>query len=104
MIRDEQFKLVVGTGRRARLDGYETGRPLPGPYLRLFDLEAGPGEDHDLAGDPSRRDVVADLRGRLLQRFRDTWPPNAPAPPVRDGSDRELFHYLTPRDAPAPRR
>src|SRR5262249_16118857 len=44
MIRTSRYKLIVGTGRRQRQDGYQTGRPLTGPYQRLFDVANDPAE------------------------------------------------------------
>ena len=57
MVRSARFKLIVGTGRRLRQDGYQTGKPLPGPYQRLFDLVDDPGETSDLADDPGHQAV-----------------------------------------------
>ena len=72
MARSARYKLVVGTGARRRQDGYETGRPLPGPYERLYDLEADPGEATDLRDRPDLAPVVADLRRKLLDRLATT--------------------------------
>src|SRR5258708_35188097 len=46
MIRSARYKLIVGTGRRLRQDGYQTLHPLPlpGPYQRLYDMEVDPNE------------------------------------------------------------
>ena len=35
-------------------------------YAELYDLQADPGERHDLSADPAHKPVVDDLRGRLL--------------------------------------
>src|SRR6185437_9088956 len=48
MARSGRYKLIVGTGRRVRQDGYKNDHPLPGPYERLYDLQADPGETTDL--------------------------------------------------------
>jgi len=65
MARSERFKLVVGTGRRKRLDGYETGRPLSGPYERLYDLRDDPGETTDLSSRPE----FAGIKGALIREL-----------------------------------
>jgi choline-sulfatase len=96
MIRTDQYKLIVGTGRRARKDGYETGRPLPGPYARLYDLSNDPGETADVAGEPESAAVVEDLRHRLYERYRATtagFPSDLPEPEA-------IERCLIPRDAP----
>ena len=74
MIRTGRFKLIVGTGRRQRTDGYETGRPLPGPYQRLFDLVQRPGRDPG----PGRRPRPPGRQGR----------PAAPDVPAHDHHPR----------------
>ena len=95
MIRTDRYKLIVGTGARKRQDGYTTGRPLPGPYARLYDLESDPDEEADLADDPALAPVVADLRARLIERLRlgrEDLPPGLPESEVIGWS-------LVPRDA-----
>ena len=101
MVRGERYKLVMGTGRRKRLDGYETARPTPGSYARLFDMAADPSERHDLAGRPEFKGVEADLQSRLHQRLIST----------RDGAlvvpagltDLQAIHWcLVPRDPEPP--
>ena len=85
MVRSARFKLIVGTGRRHRQDGYQTGKPLPGPYQRLFDLVDDPGETRDLADDPGHQAVKDDLLRRMYLRMtttRDGLEP-VPAGPLR---------------------
>lgn len=98
MIRTDRYKLIVGTGRRQRQDGYTTGRPLPGPYVRLFDLANDPDETTNLAGKAELKDVVADLQHRLFERLAKM---RGKQPPVPDGlSEIEAIHWcLVPRDA-----
>src|SRR5262249_39493915 len=52
MIRTGRWKFIYGTGKRARQDGYATGKPLPGRTVRLFDMERDPEEMTNLAGRP----------------------------------------------------
>ncbi|GIW86305.1 MAG: iduronate-2-sulfatase [Isosphaeraceae bacterium] len=72
MVRTDRFKLIVGTGARHRQDGYQTGRPLPGPYQKLFDLEDDPGETVNLSGQPQYAALEARLRSRLHQILTTT--------------------------------
>ena len=76
-----RFKLIVGTGRRLRQDGYQTGKPLPGPYQRLFDMVDDPGETRDLADDPRHQAVKDDLLRRMYLRMTTTRDGLEPVPP-----------------------
>jgi choline-sulfatase len=100
MVRSERYKLIVGTGRRKRLDGYVTDNPTPGPYERLFDIQADPGETVDLADNP---DVVAIrelLRHELFTRLVTTRDGIEPVP--GELSEIEAIRWcLVPRDQPA---
>jgi choline-sulfatase len=97
MARSERFKLVVGTGRRARLDGYQTARPLPGPYVRLFDLQADPSETTDLADRPELAPVRSELLRRLHDRLVSTRDATTPVP--HGLSTLDAIHWcLVPRD------
>lgn len=101
MARTKRYKLIVGSGRRARKDGYAPTHPPTGPYERLFDVQADPNEDHDLSADPSLAVVKADLIRSLAGRFRATW--EGPEPIPAGLSDRGLVEWcLTPRDRPNP--
>src|SRR5262249_23499314 len=81
MVRNARFKLIVGTGRRLRQDGYQTGKPLPGPYQRLFDEVDDPGETRDFADDPRYRAVKDDLLHRMYRRMTTTRDGLEPVPP-----------------------
>jgi choline-sulfatase len=97
MVRNARFKLIVGTGRRLRQDGYQTGKPLPGPYQRLFDEVADPGETRDLAADPRYQAVKGDLLHRMHRRMTTTRDGLEPVPPGL--SELEAIHWcLIPRD------
>jgi choline-sulfatase len=97
MVRSSRYKLIVGTGNRRRQDGYDTGRPLPGPYERLYDLEADPGETSDLSGRPELASTIEQLRQELFDRLVHTRKGVASVP---DGLTRmEAIHWcLVPRD------
>lgn len=97
MIRDARYKLIVGTGRRVRQDGYLSQDPTPGPYLKLYDLDADPGETIDRSGDPALAGVVDRLRHALYLRLTTT---REGIEPVPEGlSEIEAIHWcLVPRD------
>lgn len=100
MIRTARYKLIVGTGRRLRQDGYATGKPLPGPYQRLYDLTDDPNETRDLSADPRFQSLRDDLLHRLHDRLTSTRAGLEPVPPGL--STIEAIHWcLVPRD-PAP--
>ena len=97
MIRSDRYKLIVGTGRRHRLDGYETGRPLPGPYRKLFDVADDPGETKNLVDRPDLASTLDRLEAQMLDRLSRTRNPDDEIPP---GLKRlEAIHWcLRPRD------
>ncbi len=95
-VRTDRWKFVHCTGQRARTDGYETDKPTPGRYIRLFDLKADPGEFTDVAA--KHPEVVAKLRGLMLDRYRATHP-DAGNEPKGVGAEEMLEFYLRPRDA-----
>jgi len=97
MVRSDRFKLIVGSGRRERKDHLESGRPLSGPFQRLFDLERDPDETIDLSGDAQLDPVRNDLLHRMYQRLVSTWV--GPEPIPRGLSELETIYWcLTPRD------
>jgi choline-sulfatase len=83
----ENWKFIYSTGRRKRLDGYETDQPTPGPITRLYDLKRDPGEFRNVAAQYPA--LVQNLRHRLEARFAATHP--------EPGLD--LDAWLRPRDA-----
>lgn len=95
-VRTARWKLVYCSGKRRRMDGYETDNPTPGRYVRLFDLERDPGEFRNVAG--ARQDVVRRLLQAALERMRRTHP-EAAAEPSAGGVEDLLDFYLRPRDA-----
>ena len=97
MVRSDRFKLIVGTGRRLRQDGYHTGKPLPGPYQRLFDLVQDRGETRDLGADPAHEAIRNDLLHRMYLRMVTTREGLEPVPAGL--SPLEAIHWcLVPRD------
>jgi choline-sulfatase len=98
MIRSGRFKLIVGTGRRRRQDGYATANPTPGPYQRLYDLQADPGETTDVSDRPDLAPALTDLRHQLFERLATTRDGREPVPSGL--SELEAIHWcLIPRDA-----
>jgi len=99
MVRSDRYKLIVGSGKRLRQDGYQTREPLPlpGPYQRLYDLVDDPGEIRDLSGDPRFTASKSDLLDRMYERLTTTRSGLDPIPP---GLTRlQTIHWcLVPRD------
>lgn len=98
-VRDARWKFIYGSGKRRRLDGYETDNPQPGRYLRLFDLQADPGEFRDAAA--RNAGVVERMMARALARFRATHP-EAAAETKGLSAAEALDYYLPPRDGAPP--
>ncbi|MCC7156017.1 MAG: sulfatase-like hydrolase/transferase [Bryobacterales bacterium] len=98
-VRTERYKLIFGSGRRERQDGYKTDNPKPGRYVRLFDLRNDPGEFRNVAG--SHPDIVSRLEQLALRRFRQTHP-DAEKEPAQPATGEALEYYLPPRDQVAP--
>lgn len=104
MVRSSRYKLIVGTGRRIRQDGYVTANPRPGPYERLYDLVADPDETTDLGARSDLDAIKAGLRKQLHDRLVGT---RDGVDPVPSGlSELEAIHWcLVPRDrVPTPDR
>jgi choline-sulfatase len=72
MVRTPRWHLIYGTGKRARQDGYATGRPLPGRTVLLYDVEKDPAQTTNLAQRPEYAEVVAELTRRLAEHMRRT--------------------------------
>jgi choline-sulfatase len=97
MIRTERWKLIYGTGKRERQDGYGTGRPLPGRTIHLYDMETNPAETTNLANRPEHARRVAELTARLAEHMKRT----ARQPellPKTDDVHALLEFSLQPRD------
>jgi arylsulfatase A-like enzyme len=97
-IKTAEWKYIFCTGRRRRTDGYETDRPTPGRYERLYNLRSDPGEFKDAAR--VRPDVATTLQHLMLARFRSTHPERDNEPKGASTAEALEF-YLRPRDAPA---
>jgi choline-sulfatase len=99
MIRSARYKLIVGTGRRLRQDGYQTLHPLPlpGRYQRLYDMEVDPNETINLSGDPRLRSIEEDLLNRMFERLVSTRH-GLEAPPPRLSRLETIHWCLVPRD------
>ena len=97
MARSPRYKLIVGTGARRRLDGYEAINPLPGPYERLYDLEADPDEAVDLRDRPELAKVAEGLRRAIHDRLVTTRGARTPVPPGLSEA-QALRWCLVPQD------
>lgn len=95
-VRTSKWKLMYGSGRRKRNDGYVTDNPTPGRTVRLYDLERDAGEFRNVAA--SRPKEVRELEKVALDRFRATHP-EAGGEPSQAGVEEALDFYLRPRDA-----
>ena len=95
-VRTNRWKFIQCTGKRKRTDGYETDKPTPGRYIRLYDLQADPGEFTDVAA--KHPDAVTMLRGLMLSRYRSTHP-EASAEPTGLAPIDAVDFYLRPRDS-----
>jgi choline-sulfatase len=101
MIRTERWKFIYGTGKRARQDGYETGRPLPGRTIRLYDEENDPDEMTNLAGKPEHARRVADFTAQLAEHMKRT--ARQPELIPKEGDVHAVLEFcLQPRDVKAP--
>jgi choline-sulfatase len=96
-VRTETWKLVYTTGKRKRDDGYETGKPLPGRVVQLFDLKSDPDETMNLAAKPEHTMTVDELTRSLAAHLtRTAREPNQI--PKTDDVHTRLEHLLQPRD------
>ena len=91
----ERWKLIYGTGARAREDGYETGKPSPGRMVQLYDLKEDPGETRDIAGREPKvvEELVAALAGHMVRTAREPG-----VVPKSDDPHVVLAECLKPRD------
>lgn len=97
MVRTAEWKLIYTTGARKREDGYETGKPLPGRVVQLFDLNNDPDETTNLAGKKEHTGRVTELTAALEEHLTAT----AREPkliPKADDVHKRLSHLLQPRD------
>ncbi len=101
MIRTERWKFIYCTGKRARQDGYATGRPLPGRTIRLYDEEKDPEEMTNLADKPEQTRRVADFTTQLAEHMKRT--ARQPELIPRDGDAHNVLEFcLQPRDVKPP--
>ena len=99
MARSDRYKLIVGTGRLARDDGYVNANPTPGPYQRLYDMKDDPNENIDLSEQPDMQAVREALLNALHDRLTTTQPEGVTVPAGL--STLEAVHWcLIARDEP----
>src|SRR5579885_1225980 len=100
MIRTAKWKFIYATGKRARQDGYATGKPLPGRTVLLFDVENDPDELTNLAKRPEQAKRVEAFTKQLAEHLKRT----ARQPelvPKTDDVHKVLEFCLQPRDVGA---
>ena len=70
MVRSARFKLIVGTGRRLRQDGYQTAAAAAASRPLSAALRPGrrPGRDHGPERRPRPRPIKEDLLDRMYER------------------------------------
>ncbi|MDE3196255.1 MAG: sulfatase-like hydrolase/transferase [Acidobacteriota bacterium] len=95
-IRTTRWKFIHCSGRRARKDGYATGNPTPGRYVKLYDRTSDPNELRDISGE--HPDLVRQFQADMLDVFRRTHP-EADNEPRAGGTPDLIDWYLRPRDA-----
>jgi choline-sulfatase len=96
-VRDERWKLIFERGKRRRTDGYDTGLPLPGRKIRLYDLETDPEELHDVVSRPENADRVRRMLALLAEHLRATARETAPIAGSSDLLD-QLDSLVQPHD------
>ncbi len=101
MICTERWKLIYCTGKRARQDGYATGRPLPGKTILLFDQEKDPEEMTNVAGRPENAKLLTELTNALAKHMKRTARQPELIPQSSDAHE-VLDICLQPRDVTAP--
>ncbi|HEY6988555.1 MAG TPA: sulfatase-like hydrolase/transferase [Bryobacteraceae bacterium] len=94
-IKTKEWKYIFCSGKRARKDGYQTDRPTPGRYKRLYDLKTDPGEFTDVS--KTHPDLTARFEGLMLERFRKTHP-DRESEPQSVTREEAIEFYLKPRD------
>ena len=99
-VRDDHWKLIFERGKRRRTDGYDTGLPLPGRKIRLYDLENDPRELTDVAGRPENAERVQGMLTLLAEHLRSTAREPPPIAESRNVLD-QLDVLVQPHDVPS---
>jgi arylsulfatase A-like enzyme len=97
MVRTAEWKLIYTTGARKREDGYDTGKPLPGRVVQLFDVKNDPDETTNLAKKLEHAERVKELTAELEKHLTATAREPKLIPKTDDVHER-LAHLLQPRD------
>ncbi len=100
MVRDGRWKLVYLRGKNKRDEGYDEGRPLTGPKVKLFDLQNDPDELTNLAGKAGQADRVSRMLKILADHMKQTdrQPEKVPA----SDDPMVVLDYCTQRNDVAP--
>lgn len=69
MVRDRRFKLIYSSGRAERNDGMAPAEKPAGRDVRLYDLQADPGEATNVAAEPARQERVQRMKRQMLARL-----------------------------------
>ena len=98
---NENWKLIYGTGKRQREDGYATGKPLPGRTVQLYDEANDRDEMTNLAKKAEHAGLVEELTAKLAEHMKRT--ARQPELIPKDGDVHAVLeHCLRPRDVTAP--
>lgn len=74
MIRTTKWKYVFITGEKDLDIGYATGNAPAGSEHFLYDEVIDPKETHNLAYDSKNKEILLDLKNKMLKNFEDTHP------------------------------
>lgn len=95
-IRGDRLKLVYGTGKRDRRDGFRAGEPPGERQLRLYDLTDDPGELRNIATDSRFQPEIARMKQEMHDRFLAVQPEGFQLPGPASMEDI-LDLFLVPR-------
>lgn len=70
LVRTDQWAFMYCSGKRKREDGYQTGKPLPGRVVRLYDMKKDPEQMTNVAEKEDK--IVRQMTQKLLDHLRAT--------------------------------
>ena len=100
MVRTDEWKYVITSGKHDLALGYATGFGASGRFEALYNLTEDPGEFRNLADDTEFSGALAEMRSHMLQVF-DVTHPNAGEVGAGLSDLERLERFLEPPDPPA---